>query len=104
MPERAKAARLQSIYSDWSVAEQLALVEAVQRQEILLCELIGSCRFDLLFLWLIEVLLCPRIRYGTANMPDFVGIGKAVRAAMSYPGAKVQMPTQINLLVHHQTH
>jgi hypothetical protein len=31
MPERVKAARLQSLYSDWSVAEQLALVEAVQR-------------------------------------------------------------------------
>ena len=28
-------------------------------------------------------------RYGTAIMPDFVGIGKAVRIAMSYPGAKV---------------
>jgi hypothetical protein len=28
-------------------------------------------------------------------MPDFVGIGKAVRAAMSYPGAKVQFSAQI---------
>ena len=29
------------------------------------------------------------IRYGAAIMPDFVGIGKAVRIAMSHPGAKV---------------
>ena len=31
MPEKSKIGRLQPQYSDWSIAEQLALVEAVQR-------------------------------------------------------------------------
>ncbi len=73
MPERAKAARLQSLYSDWSVAEQLALVEAVQRQEI----------------WLVHVVWLFRCVIPWQNEIVVHGIGTALRTCqISWASAK----------------